>query len=284
MNGSDRGEGTVILAGQKASARHADQQTANGNKQGSEPKSAVSLPLKQPPANSETAVANQQAQTEQPSQYDLRDLTAQEDMAFWAMWMFVAALATFAITSLGTLFIWRQVKFTRQAVEDTGRATVAMEAQNELAKDTAQRQMRAYINVDACEIHLIDDGFILSATLKNCGQTPAYRVRIMGESFAAEYPLRTPNRAFEEVGERHDAPLGPGQVHSAPYAIRSPDPQEAMKQVLAGQVGLYIQGLCRYEDAFGNARETRFRYVFGGRPARSGGLVMHAAEMGNSAT
>ncbi|WP_439568673.1 hypothetical protein [Sphingopyxis sp.] len=136
MTGNNRGDGTEVLVGQKANHRHADQPPANGNKQGSEQKGAVSLPLKQPPASSEAAVADQQAQTEQPSPYVLRDLTAQEDMAFWAMWMFVAAVATFVITSLGTLLIWRQVTQTRQAVEDTGKATAAMLRQNELTEET----------------------------------------------------------------------------------------------------------------------------------------------------
>jgi hypothetical protein len=52
-----------------------------------------------------------------------------------------------------------------------------------------ERQLRAYLNVEECAINRIDEGFILTATLKNGGQTPAYQAKIMGESFGAEYPL-----------------------------------------------------------------------------------------------
>lgn len=143
MSGNNQGEGVTALDGQKAGARQSEQNTASGNKQGGEPGGTVPLPIKQPPANSEATVANRQAQTQQPSPYDLRDLTAQEDMVFWAMWMFVVALATFVITSLGTLLIWRQVKLTRQAVEDTGSATRAMYRQTELM-EVAQRPWMTY--------------------------------------------------------------------------------------------------------------------------------------------
>ena len=156
---------------------------------------------------------------------------------------------------------------------------------NRIARDAARRQLRAYIGLESCEITPLDDrsGFILTATFINAGQTPAYRLKLMGESFAAEYPLAAEHPFIPHVGG-YETPLAPGQSIGCSYRLRTNDVDEAMRAVVAGETGLYIQGVCLYEDAFGRSRDTTFCYVFGGRVANSGGLVMHAAESGNSAT
>src|SRR3546814_17484005 len=70
----------------------------------------------------------------QAPSHTLRDLLAQETMAEAAIWMAAAAVLTLFITSMGTLLIWRQVKLTRQAVEDTSDATEAMREANVIAQ------------------------------------------------------------------------------------------------------------------------------------------------------
>lgn len=223
---------------------------------------------------------------------------ASVEAARWSWWQLILSAVGAVGLGLTLWFNYRALRLAernaaetadaldvaRQNAEAASEAVAATKRANDISEETAQRRLRAYVNVESCEIQQIDGGYLLIARLTNCGQTPAYRVRIMGESFGAEYPLRIPNRGFIEVADGFETPLGPGQSHDAAYALRTEDPEQAMQQVLAGNVGLYIQGLCRYEDVFGHERETRFRYVFGGRPANSGGLVMHAAEMGNSST
>lgn len=84
------------------------------------------------PRFAERAIANPRSQnSEERSE---RDLAAQEGMAVWAFWMAAAAIGTLAITSFGTLLIWRQVRMTRKAVKDTGDATKAMVRQNEISE------------------------------------------------------------------------------------------------------------------------------------------------------
>jgi len=62
---------------------------------------------------------------------DKRDLAAQESMSVWGFW-------GFAVTTIGTIFLAVQMILTRGAVQETAKATKAMERQNEIA-EAAQR-------------------------------------------------------------------------------------------------------------------------------------------------
>jgi hypothetical protein len=156
---------------------------------------------------------------------------------------------------------------------------------NRIARNTARQQLRAYMGVTSCSIQLLDDGtgFILQAELHNAGQTPAYNARIFGETFAAAYPLES-EREFLPVQSDYATPIMPGHSLTGAYRITSDDAAATLDHVRAGSIALYIQGICTYTDAFRKTRETKFRYVFGGRIANTAGLILHAAETGNSAT
>lgn len=130
----------------------------------------------------ERAIAN-------PSPYsgedhEKRDLAAQEAMAVWAFWMALAALGTLVVTGFGTLLIWRQVALTREAVEDTGRATLAMNEGNKIARDAAYHNIRPWLAVTDIafrSVHFDDDGRCwlgATVTVKNFGQTPCTRAWI----------------------------------------------------------------------------------------------------------
>src|SRR3546814_5841515 len=85
-------------------------------------KNLVHKSINQSPSQHEAVLDKSKAITEQAPSHTLRDLLAQETMAEAAIWMAAAAVLTLFITSMGTLLIWRQVKLTRQAVEDTSRS------------------------------------------------------------------------------------------------------------------------------------------------------------------
>src|SRR3546814_2236483 len=94
-------------------------------------KNLVHKSINQSPSQHEAVLDKSKAITEQAPSRTLRDLLAQETMAEAAIWMAAAAVLTLFITSMGTLLIWRQVKLTRQAVEDTSDATEAMRRSEE---------------------------------------------------------------------------------------------------------------------------------------------------------
>jgi hypothetical protein len=57
---------------------------------------------------------NQERPTDEADQ-SRRDLAAQENMAHWAFWMFIAAGAGTLLTAFGLLLIWQTVIYTRNA-------------------------------------------------------------------------------------------------------------------------------------------------------------------------
>src|SRR3546814_13014182 len=108
-------------------------------------------------------------------------------MAEAAIWMAAAAVLTLFITSMGTLLIWRQVKLTRQAVEDTSDATEAMREANVIARTIGRVQTRAYPSIQGLVGETFVNGLVLPATLKHystpqalSAQTPLYLVHVTG--------------------------------------------------------------------------------------------------------
>src|SRR3546814_8206527 len=83
----------------------------------------------------------------QAPSHTLRDLLAQETMAEAAIWMAAAAVLTLFITSMGTLLIWRQVKLTRQAVEDTSDATEAMREANVIRSEEHTSELQSLMRI-----------------------------------------------------------------------------------------------------------------------------------------
>lgn len=154
---------------------------------------------------------------------------------------------------------------------------------NWIARDTAKRQLRAYVTVDDCTMTVMDagQGCLLQVVLKNCGQTPAFNLRLYGESFADKYPIPEIKRV-KEMHANYGTVVGPGQSTTTVQRLTG-DMQRGFADVASGEIGFYIQGVCEYADIFGKVQRTTFRYVHGGRPAEAGPF-MHAAESGNDAT
>jgi hypothetical protein len=146
---------------------------------------------------------------------------------------------------------------------------------------TAQRQLRAYIVASAGEVQRIDGGFMLSAALKNTGQTPAFNARIMGETFGEAYPLASEHPHPEPV-EDFGVPLGSGEEIHCAYRVFAIDPDDTLRRVQSGEVGLWIQGTIIYDDCFKESHTTKFRFVYGGRIAAAT-IHMHADRHGNNA-
>lgn len=112
-----------------------------------------------------------------------RDLAAQESTSVWTFWMLVVSALGVVTTMLGTGFLLWQIQLTREAVQDTGRATNAMLEANEIAGVSA----RAWLSV---EVRFVGPGvlyetqslglawrFVAQAKIKNHGAAPASDVR-----------------------------------------------------------------------------------------------------------
>ena len=174
------------------------------------------------PGGVERALANPPPKTGQD--HEKRDLAAQESMAVWAFYMTLLAGVTALVTFIGTVLIWRQVSLTREAVEDTSRATRAMRRGNKIASNA----QRPWISIDAqlltfdvdsrrnikCECNVI---------FKNTGQ-------MVAENFYAKVhitPMRHPFmpkmvdvfNKFESDIEERDAVVIPGETYE--FAVQT---------------------------------------------------------------
>jgi hypothetical protein len=130
------------------------------------------------PSLVERAIANPHSTTGED--HEKRDLAAQEASALWAFYMVVASFASVLITAVGTAFLYKQIVLTREAVEDTGKATNAMLRANEIA----QAGQRPWIQFEEMRVELIGLGSVdeptiwikIELTVCNSGVMPALNV------------------------------------------------------------------------------------------------------------
>ncbi|PKP91946.1 MAG: hypothetical protein CVT77_10505 [Alphaproteobacteria bacterium HGW-Alphaproteobacteria-16] len=105
-----------------------------------------------------------------------RDLAAQESMSVWAFWMLVASSVGVVTTMIGTCFLLWQISLTREALEDTGKATVAMVRQNELTEKVQRPWLDFDVSVSEPRFSGQYFSFSLKIEIHNIGKTPAIDV------------------------------------------------------------------------------------------------------------
>lgn len=199
--------------------------------------------------------------TDQPDKMDLRDVEAQEEMAFWAMWMFFAALATFAITSIGTFLIWRQVRLTRNAVEETSAGTEAMREANAITRQVGEAQARCYLSARDVLFSIDANGTPnVDMTVLNSGHSPA-------RGFKWAFQVRLANVADEWAWENQPAePSGSRDISAKQMELLSlqtydghPMPQGQLSDLLLEprvRVKLAISAI--WQDVFGEEHQEQW--------------------------
>lgn len=188
-----------------------------------------------------------------------RAAEAAEKSADWSRWGVLASVVGIS------LLLW-QIILTRKAVEATGKATKAMQDANEIATDTAKRQLRAYVasanaSVNFGELLKPVSG-VVQFLIQNTGQTPAYEVRVIShaELIAIDpdkfrFMLRnrtTPRVAMSNIGPGCSTMQNVSFVF-APHQI---------SDILQGKVTIFFAGLICYRDAFGVRHISTFRHFF----------------------
>ncbi len=129
-------------------------------------------------------------------------------------------------------------------------------------RETAERQLRAYVSVSEVRVEHLEGMAEFSVELKNCGQTPAYKLTVDTNVKLAAHPLNEPLALTARP--RGVTIVGPGQAsHGFVPAGRALNAEE-LAALRAGTKALYVFGEINYEDAFGIARWTRFRFMIGG--------------------
>lgn len=225
-----------------------------------------------------------QPDCDRPAQREDDDLCQQRRMAkaaesslYWGKVQFVAGLAGTA-GLLVTIFL--SIKATRAAV----RAAEIAEVSVATSRDTAQRQLRAYVCFDGATTKTnpgMEGGFAVSVHIKNTGLTPAYGLSQWAKIALEEFPLK---KEFppHEPKFKDSGVFGPqGRAIIAPTFERKLSHEE-IDAILQQKKAIYVFGAVTYRDAFKEDRFTRFCIQCSGHQAYSTGLFK-ACDKGNEA-
>jgi hypothetical protein len=183
-------------------------------------------------------------------------------------WIIVYVTAAYTVISLLALgVIWLQVR---------------------IMKDTAQRQLRAYVLAETGTIVNVANpdkskgpksktgaelshpqwGPIVKIQIKNTGSTPAHDVVHWAGIYHRELPLKSPLPPMPSEGDFNKSPMGPGIPITKTLFFGPPLSADQIKSLKEGTAAIYCQGIIHYRDTFMKKHFTRYRLmhcVLGGR-------------------
>ena len=171
--------------------------------------------------------------------------------------------------------------------------SAAMIEQNGLARDTASKQLRAYVTVSGYSVNPNaspngkdeppNDEVAYTVVIKNSGQTIAKELEIHAWITIEDRRFNGPFDFSELAPGRHISRmvLGPG-IDSSLTKSR-PISTEERKAIGEGKKAVWFYGEIIYRDIFGKTQETHWRLTAGGRAETSFDNPVYAQD-GNDAT
>ncbi len=133
-------------------------------------------------------------ETAKQTAHDEQDLSAQQRAASSALASAAIAFFTLIITGVGVWFVKRTLEATLEAVEDTGRATEAMNDANEIARMAYNASVRPWLSLDAemavDYLSWMEDGnagLFVDVTARNYGKSPAINVNVLIKVDVADF-------------------------------------------------------------------------------------------------
>ena len=145
--------------------------------------------------------------------------------------------------------------------------TQAIAAKNslDLSRETAVRQLRAYVCLAASEIAFKEvDAPEIQIHMKNGGLTPAYNVRWWIGLAVGEHPPRGPLVDPPKDIQVSKSVLVPGgkEIMFAVWSKRIPP--QLVHFIGTTKATIYVYGKVTYGDVFGNEWYTDYRLIHGG--------------------
>lgn len=206
-----------------------------------------------------------------------RAAEAAQESALWTRLGFFLGIA-------GTIGLFWTLYYTREAVKDTGDATVAMRESNAITRDFSKRQIRAYVSLDLADISLkliVGEPYSINVVAINNGSTPATNV-----SFSNSLGAAPPDWQWDdEIAARSDTYLT--VLHSqvpSNYAMATKFPitEDFIEAITEGHIIIHGRATCYYEDVFGDQHLTQIVIKIGKEQIEKGIII--PAERGNIAT
>jgi len=136
-----------------------------------------------------------------------------------------------------------------------------------IMRDTARRQLRAYVHVKEGLLKFSGSTVEGQIHIQNFGQTPAYDVRHWIYVCVERWPLATVLPQPPEDFQMSKGILAPSGKHIMVGQLDddSPAPELTLGQNPTRTV--YVYGRITYKDAFGDDKYTEYRLTYGGRQA-----------------
>lgn len=220
-----------------------------------------------------------------------RDLTAQEDMARWAFWLFCATVASLILTAVGVVLIWRTLVHTRRAVDSSDEmvaeaklATVAAVAatseakrQADLSEESFRRLERPYIVPGEIRSIERDDQlgggswYFVRYSIGNYGRTPAI-IHYLNDSFGPGplNHLSDPESGIRKIERdfNYGKVIPANTIDPAPHAAVVPGvvnvefERGGYTLSIDGKKEVFLVINTKFEDMVGVIREGRFTWRY----------------------
>lgn len=237
--------------------RYQPYQDGESDKQGT----SATIPDVSKPIVQRTPCNNPQSEGESDLCAQWRAAKAAEKSAEWTLYGVIASLIGIA------LFMW-QLALTREAVKDTGDATIAMREANNIAKVSAERQLRAYLGVRDFTVTGLrsDETPALRFDIFNSGQTPAREVRYTAKIFGFTTDAHIAKIKFGKMEHPYSVGVSlPGQVGKAGGILHGiAFTEEQIEWFKSEKLYLVYAGILSYRDIFGKRHLLTFKKVLDG--------------------
>lgn len=227
--------------------------------------------------------AAKQIEAHDRAQTTSEDLQAQQEMALWGLWVFIAAAFSAGMTAVGVYLIWQTLLHTRDAVTEAKAATKAAQAAVTVTQDVGERQLRAYMSVKGAHATIRTNNVRAVVIAKNTGQTPALNVRTWTVLVLEPPPFNEDWLKDPITGRMYVSDVGADAEQTLHVTHPADIADTVVPAIKAGRLGCWVYGFIWYEDFYGQPRETRFRFVLE-LDEREGAYMFKPAEAGNKMT
>ena len=197
--------------------------------------------------------------------------------------LFIAAACQIGLFWWQLRLIASTVSDTRKSAEAAERIATATMASVGQMRDTAQRQLRAYLCIAGGQMRFPSpDAPEAEVMIKNFGQTPAYNVRQWIHMWITDHPLRAALPEPPQDFKMSVDVLGPGSYSTMLMPKQPPVPAASIPLLGTSEGTIFIYGEVRYRDVFGKDRFTKYRLIYGGQAGVHDGRLKPDSE-GNEA-
>lgn len=182
--------------------------------------------------------------------YAVHDLHAQQDMALWALGVFLASMGTLFLTGVGVLLLWETLRATRETLREAKNATRAAMA--------AVHSERAWLSVIPYDVAELTDSMIDGAPVRhslgvrmnwvNAGRSPALETKVTVKKEIIGPDEAIPNFVSAPPDSTtHGIPLGPGVKAPTRWVMLT---DAELRSIWGGPNRLIIYTRADYKTAF----------------------------------